>query len=605
MSSKGKKTIYWTIFCLGTLIWLTGCSEENYKKQADETVYNILDQKWQDDFGSKANYKISDVEPSPHDIKIEKVIPESGILTLPQAVAIATAHNRQYQLEREILYTVALDLKSFRHEFEPWPFSGARGGYGEEGEEKGFGTEADFGFQLLLANGARIGVKIALAWFQVFTGDLSGGLVSVLSPTINVPLLRGSDIRVVMENLTQAERDTLYQIRAFNRYRQMFVVSVISQYYLVLQQYDLFKNAERHYKGLLDLHEQAEKLANAGRLPRHELNQISQNKLQALDEMAIAERDYRQVLDEFKITLSLPVTAEFKPDVNELAALRETAPHSSAFSQITKTQKNLTTEEIAALDEELELLELLENQYNNNNFVFNEDGEFSEKDVIETALALRLDLANKADAIEDARRKVLVAKDSLRGELNLFFGTNATSLSSSSELPGIGALDDDLSTDRNRPDSMRRLRDDNPVRSFEDKSVMGIDLELPLDRVAEQNIYRKALIILNQRQREYEEMVDLVTLEVRQNYRNMTQASERLRVQFNSLKLAQKRFDNTLLLMQYGRANSQRVIDAQEDFFNAQNAVTEAVTNYAIAMLGFYRDTGVLQVKPDGMWKYQ
>ena len=105
-------------------------------------------------------------------------------------------------------------------------------------------------------------------------------------------------------------------------------------------------------------------------------------------------------------------------------------------------------------------------------------------------------------------------------------------------------------------------------------------------------------------QRAFEEAVDIVVLQVRQAYRDLTEAAEHYRVQLDSLKLAQKRFNNTLLLMQYGRASSRRVLNAQQDLFDAQNAATEALTNHAIAMLSFYRDTGVLQVKPDGMWKY-
>ena len=32
-----------------------GCSPADYKEQADEEVYEIIDSKWQEDFGDKAN----------------------------------------------------------------------------------------------------------------------------------------------------------------------------------------------------------------------------------------------------------------------------------------------------------------------------------------------------------------------------------------------------------------------------------------------------------------------------------------------------------------------------------------------------------------------
>lgn len=631
-----------SIICgFAALLSLTGCrSRADYKAEADEAVYNIIDQKWQDDFGSKANYRISDTQPLPNDLKVEKTIPPSGVLTLPQAVAIATAHNRQYQLEKEILYTTALDLTLFRHEFEPQLFGGARQGYGKAGNAEGIGGEIDFGFNWLLASGARIGTKVGIAWFNVLTGDLRGGLASILSATFTQPLLRGSSQNVVMENLTQAERNTVYQIRLFNRFRKTFMVSVISQYYLVLQQLDFLKNAENNYKILIDLHEQTEKLVAAGRLPRYELDRVRQDKLQALDELVVTEKDYKQALDEFKITLSLPIGTEFKLDENELDILTIPGldkPDSSGIETARKEQTNeeLTSEALDLLEEELELIALLQPDQDDSRtqdtrvqaekirqqildelkttstllsdakFQSNRENEtgFSETDIVETALALRLDLANKSDAIYDAERKVLVAADSLRGELNIFFGVDGTSLTGSSELAGVGALDDDFVADRDRSNPLKRLRDENPLRSFRDQAEIGIDLELPLDRVAEQNIYRRALITLNQRRREYEEMVDWVTLEIRQAGRDLIRTAERYHVQLESLEVAQKRFNNTFLLMQYGRANSRRVLDAQADLFRAQNAATEALVGHTVAMLSFYRDVGVLEIRPDGMWE--
>jgi len=553
-----KSSLRFTICGVIVACCFSGCARHNYKQEADEKVYRIIDQKWQDEFGKRVNYKISDTEPSPNDIQIEEVLPASGVLGLAQAVALATAHNRLYQLEKENLYISALDLNLVRHDFETRFFSGARQGYGKEGNNGGVGGEADFGFNRLLANGARVGTKVGVAWFSVLTGDLRSGLASILSATVTQPLLRGSNRQVIQENLTQAERNTLYQIRLFNRFRKRFVVEVITQYYGVLQQLDVVKNAESNHNRLVEVYSHVEKLARAGRLPQYELERACQERLQAKDTLVQAEKEYKQALDEFKFwQLGLPGNVEFQLDANELEVLRSV--------------------ELPTPD-------------------------FSEAEAIEVALLERLDLANKADAITDAERKVLVAADGLRGELNLFVGVDATSLSGSSELPGVGALDDDFAADRGRPAPLRRLRDNNPLRSFLDESEIGIDVELPLDRVAEQNIYRKALITLSQRQREYEEMADWVTLEVRQAYRDMTEAFERYRVQLESLELTRKRLSNTSLLIQYGRASSRRVLRAQRDLLDAQNAATEALVEYTVANLNFYRDTGVLQVRPDGMW---
>jgi outer membrane protein TolC len=528
-----KKSFAYLLICgLVSLYSLSGCAQHNYKNEADEQVYKIIDQKWLEGFGSKVNYKISDTEPSPNDLQVERVVPASGVLTLPQAVAIATDHNREYQTQKEALYIMALDLRLVRHDFETQFFGGASGGYNEDWNDAAYGFEAGFGFNRLLAGGTRIGVQVAAAWVDVLTGNLRSGLASILSATVTQPLLRGSDPRVVRENLTQAERNTLYQVRLFNRFRKVFVVSIISQYYRVLQLSDAVKNAEENYNTINEVYERLEKLSKAGRVPQFEMDRIGQDRLRASDTLVLARRDYKQALDEFKLSLSLPTGAEFELDVKELEALRAAMPT---------------------------------------------EPDFSDEEVIETALYRRLDVASSADAVIDAQRKVYVAADGLRADFNV-----------------VGAATDISS----RRGDRRRLR---PLR---EEYGLEAELGLPVDRVLEQNVYRKALIALSQRQRDYEQAADTVKLEVRQAHRDLTAAAERYRVQLEGLQLARKRFKNTLLLVQYGRASSRRVLNAQRDLFNAQNAATEALVDYTVAMLSFYRDAGVLQVRPDGMWEH-
>jgi len=526
-----RQLAYLNICGLVCVCSLAGCTQHNYKKEADEQVYNIIDQKWREDFGTKANYKISDTAPSPNDIQIEKTIPAGGVLSLPRAVAIATAHNREYQLQKEILYTMALDLRLTRHQFETQYFAGLSGGYDADWNDEAIGAEANLGFNRLLTTGTLIGAKISAAWLDVLTGNMKGGLASVLTATVTQPLLRGSNPKVVLENLTQAERDTLYQVRTFNRFRQTFVVSVIAQYYQVLELHDLTRNAESNYNTLALLYGHVEKLTNAGRLPMSELDRVRQEMLKAKDIHVQAQKEYESLLDLFKITLSVPTTSEFQLDVSELEALRAA--------------------------ERLE-------------------PDFAEAEVVEAALLRRLDLVNSAESVIDAQRKVFVAADALGVDLN------------------IVGMSDVASQQQGNRQTLQAARDYS----------LNFELSLPVDRVAEQNVYRKALIALNQRQREYELAADTIRLEVRQAYRDLTEAMERYRIQAEALKVAQERFRKTNLLMQYARASSRRVLAAQGDLFEAQNEATQALVNYVNATLNFYSNTGVLQVRPDGMWEH-
>ncbi|OHB62988.1 MAG: hypothetical protein A2168_05215, partial [Planctomycetes bacterium RBG_13_50_24] len=452
------------------------------------------------------------------------------VLSLAQAVAIGTAHNRDYQTQKELLYTMALDLRLTRHIFETQYFGGFSGGYNSDWNDEVVGLEGNLGFNRLLATGTFISTKISTAWLDVLSGNMEGGIASVLTATVSQPLLRGSDPKVVTENLTQAERDTLYQIRSFNRFRKTFVVSIITQYYQTLELYEQTRIAENNYNTISWLCDRVEKLANAGRLPSLELDRMRQEKLIARDIYVQTVKEYGTLLDSFKITLGMPTTTEIRLD-----------------------ESNLKTLKAAGM------------QY----------PDFEESEAVEIALYQRLDLTNNADAVIDAQRKVYVAADALGADLSVVGTTNVAS------------------QDQGSRQTMQAADDYN----------VDFELSLPFDRVAEQNVYRKALIILNQRQREYDLAADTIKMEIRQAYRDLKEATERYKLQSEGLILAQERFRKTYLLMQYARASSRRVLDAQNALFDAQNEATDALLDYAIAMLNFYRDTGALQVLPDGMWK--
>jgi hypothetical protein len=507
--------------CLAGLLALAGCGPKNYKQDADERVYTIVDEKWEPEFGSRANYKIGDTAPSPNDVRVENAIPAAGLLTLPRALALATAHNREYQNRKETLYTTALDLRLVRHNFENRLFGGGSLLYRNDGRDESVLAEANVGFNRLLATGTEIGAQVGARWLAVLIGAGDNGLASVFTAAVTRPLLRGSDSIVVLENLTQAERNTLYEIRSFNRFRKTFAVSVATQYLQALEWYDVVEISRAHYEALTALRDDVVKLAAAGRVPKLEAERLRQETLAAQDAVIVAQNEYERFLDQFKITLAVPPTAEFRLDASILRALK---------------QQGIPEPRIA-IDE-----------------------------AMQSALCCRLDMANRADEVLDAQRAAYVAADGLRADLDV---TGTVDVDSH----GNGAVS------------------------------VGPVLDLPLDRVAEQNTYRKALIALEQRRRDYDLAADTVRLEVREAYRKLQEAFERYRVLSQALETADARVARTSLLLEYVRASSRRVLDAQQAWRDASQAATEALIDYAVATLDFYRDIGVLQVRPDGMWE--
>jgi len=517
--SQNRRWLY--LVCLGGLAVWAGCGPKSYKQDADEKVYDIIDKQWTADLGAKANYRISDVEPSPDDVPADRSIPVSGVVTLQEAVAVATAHNREYQLQKERLYTTALDQRLVRHGYEWQLFGGGSAMYSNDGKDETVAVEANAGVNRLLANGALVSTQVGARWVDTLLGFRNGGLSSVLGAAVTVPLLRGSDPKVVLEPLTQAERNTLYQIRTFNRFRKTFVVSVITQYYEVLELHQVVRNTEDYANSLTRLRDQVERLVGAGRLPAEELDRVRQEILRARDTYILAQKEYERFLDQYKITLGVPPTSEFSLDEAFLGAL---AARGLPYPDIDLNE------------------------------------------AVQTALERRLDLINSADAVLDAQRAVHAAADALGPDLAL-----------------VGAADVDTRGDK--------------------KISAGPVVNLPLDRVAEQDTYRKALILLNRRQREYDGAADTIRLEIREAHRKLIEAAERHKVLSEGLVLAQERIRKTSVLLEYGRVSSRRVLDAEQHLHNARNEAADALTDYAIATLNFYRDTEVLQVRPDGMWE--
>ena len=524
--------IRFTIGIGAVLAVFVGCSTEHYKAEADKEVYGIIDNKWHDSYGDKSNYIIRDsnVPASPNDIHIDKAVPPSGVITLAQAIAMATAHNRDYQRQKEQLYLTALDLTLARHEFARQWFGTVDASYVRNSTDEQVGYGAETGLSQLLADGAQISTSIAIDWARFLTGDPDMSLGSVLSASITQPLLRGRGRKVVQENLTQAERNALYQIRTFNRYRKTFVVSIVDAYYRVLQQKDAVTNATNSYESKVQLRERLQMEANEGVTPRFQVDQAEQSELLARDTYIRAQQRYEQLLDEFKITLALPTDIDIELDQNELKALQ--------------------TIGIVEPDYELDA-------------------------AVETALAQRLDLANSADAVEDAERKVVVAADNLGVELNLIGSAGVNSAPKT---------------------KIERLQFQNGTYS------LGLEADLPLDRKAERNAYREALITFEQRRREHENEVDEVKLDVRDAYRRLREEAESYRTQQKALELAQIRVGVSPILWEAGRMNARDYLESQDDLLQAQNNVTSALVSHAIAKLNFFRDVGILQVKPDGMW---
>ena len=141
------------------------------------------------------------------------------------------------------------------------------------------------------------------------------------------------------------------------------------------------------------------------------------------------------------------------------------------------------------------------------------------------------------------------------------------------------------------------------LNSLDNEYGLGLDLDLPIDRMTEATALRRAQIDLLARKRDYEQTTTEISLAIRDDYRRLTEATDRHKVQTEALTLAKKRLNDTTVLLRHNRVNTRRVLQAIKDLYDAQIADGEALVDFSVALLEFYRDTGILNVQPDGMWK--
>jgi hypothetical protein len=151
----------------------------------------------------------------------------SGTLKLDQdkAVAIALLDSREYQTALEAVYLIALSLTLNRYEFALHWFGTTATTFthlGSDGTETNtLDSESHLGFTRNFAAGGQMLVDFANSMVFEFTGHTSMVQPS-LTVTLLQPLLRHFGRKVRLESLTQAERNLLYAVRDFARFRKQF-----------------------------------------------------------------------------------------------------------------------------------------------------------------------------------------------------------------------------------------------------------------------------------------------------------------------------------------------------------------------------------------------
>ena len=396
-----KRTVPFWVSCL--LLAAAGCSTAHYRKSADREAARVIAEKTPQVPNMETNFTI---EKNP--LVLQENLPvltnsdaslgpageaERGarIISLEKALEIAVKNSRTYQNRKEILYLEALDLTLARYRFTPIFSTGVRTDYrGSRNVERDVKTGVD-----KLVEEHRWTGNSESAWTCCsLRRDCHGfhhGLYAVserqsgcatscrLAGTLTQPLWRGAGYKTVMENLTQAERDLLYALREFTRFRKDYTVQIVSAYYGVLQNRDSVRTAWLNYQAFKKSAERERAFAQEGQRKLSEVGRLEQEELNGETGWINAINAYKQGLDQFKIQLGLPTDNPLVLENRELAKLAIVHP------------------------------------------------DVGVEEAIRIALATRLDLYNVRSQYEDAAGKVDLAKNGLKPDLDLVLSGSVNS----------------------------------------------------------------------------------------------------------------------------------------------------------------------------------
>lgn len=266
---------------------------------------------------------------------------ERGVVVLDRAKAvdIALVHSREYQRQLENLYLSALNVTAERFRFDVQFFGGHSTFFTADGPRRAGGARSQLGLDTdaqarkLGATGTELLIGFANSLVWQYSGSDSYASASILNFSLIQPLLRAGGRAVVLESLTQAERNLLANIRQMAHYQRGFYLQIVTGtspgagpspggltigslspgvsagrggVLGLLQSQVQIRNQEQNVLGLEDSYEQLLAAHQADRIDRYQVDLALQSLYNAQSRLLSLRTAYQSQLDSFKLTLGLP-----------------------------------------------------------------------------------------------------------------------------------------------------------------------------------------------------------------------------------------------------------------------------------------------------------
>lgn len=509
------------------------------------------------------NYPQATTSDSPLDLVVEPNKPVK--LSLMEALQVGARNSLEYQSRKEDVFRTALALDLTRNTFRNIFSSQVQNELSTDTVATELASSGTAGVSRSLKNGTDMSAAMAIDLVKLLTQTGTSSMGLTADATVSIPLMRGSGEHIAAEPLTQAERNVIYRLWDFDRYKRTFAVSIARGYFNVLRQMDVVSNAEDNYRSAATSSRWSRRRADAGRIREIEVDQAIQRELSARNSWISAQQQLKGSLDSFKNTIGLPTDALIELDPNDLIQLRSRAE--KVLEGMRTTSQSAVSETAPPADADVELVPAS----------YEDAGPFEIDETVAIKLALenRLDLQAAIGAVFDAQRQVVVKADALRAGLTL---------------GGTARFSDN--------------DNDGSMQLFDRGNYAGLlTLDLPIERTRERNEYRNSLIDLERTTRSVQTLEDQVKLSIRNELRTLLDSRESLKIQAQSVVVAEKRVRSTQFFLEAGRTEIRNLLEAQDALLSAQNGLTRAVVDYRIAELELQRDLDVLKVNEQGLWQ--
>lgn len=462
-------------------------------------------------------------------------------LTLLSSIAYAERNRREYQTAKEDLYLITLSLLLERHLWTPILAADLRTVYGNYGEIRNFDQAMRFMAELSATQRLPYGGEFTAQMVSTLVRDIRKEITAeedgAINLGLNIPLLRGAG-NIAQEQLIQTERDLTYGVRDFERFRRRQFVDIAQAYFDLLRAKQEVIDAHTSLESAQDDFERALAQESTGKGLQLDTRRAEQRLLSEQNRIESLRESFRAQTDRFKLTIGMPV--------DEGIGLEDLESIESIEQQVDAGTLPLLCRPAAAENE---------------------------KRSLDIAAERRLDLLNRKDQIDDARRGVQNAKNGLLPDL----GWNTT----------LGFVTD--------PGHYRTTDYEFARATWRSELV----LSLPLERTKERNDYRRALIDVKRAERTYQDQLERLRADVRSAI-NQIRLQERLfEIQKRNLEVAELRREFARLQYNDGTIGNRDLVEAENEWTAARNALNQAKTTRWSALLEFRIATETLLLDDD------